>query len=152
MQLPLALSFACLLSQSAPATANRAEPLTEGAVRSAERERLKSLVKGNIKLAEARHSLDFQVINPFGRVASKTDYLAKVASGENDYLSWVPGDIAVRLHGRTAAIRYSSSVEIAVRGRRLPPMKCWNTGLYEHRGGRWQIVWFQVTQIMPPSQ
>ena len=152
MRVPLALFLACSLSHAALASTPGAEPLTEAAVRAVETERLKALVDANLKVAEPRHSADFQVINPFGRVASKTDYLAKVSSGENDYLSWVPGHIAVRLHGGTAAIRYISSVEIAVRGRQLPPMKCWNTGLYEYRGGRWQIVWFQVTEIRSSGQ
>jgi hypothetical protein len=152
MRLPLALSFACLLSHSGDATGSWAEHRTEESVRAAEKERLQALVDGDIKVAERRHAPDFQVINPFGRVSTKTDYLAKVSSGENDYLSWVPGTIAVRLHGTTAAIRYRSSVDIAVRGRRLPLMNCWNTGLYEYRDGRWQIVWFQVTQVRSPTQ
>lgn len=152
MRMPLTLSFAALLIHSSPAISESADQLTEESVRAAEQQRLQALVDGNIKDAERRHALDFQVINPLGRVSSKSDYLARVASKENDYLSWVPGNITVRLRGRTAAIRYVSTVDMAVRGRRLPPMRCWNTGLYEYRGGRWQIVWFQVTQISSPNQ
>ena len=151
MRMPLVV-FAFLLMHPALAAPRPAEPLTEKSVRTAEQERLQALVEANIELADRRHAPDFQVINPFGRVSSKSDYLAKVSSGENDYLSWVPGAITVRLYGKIAAVRYSSSVDIAVRGRRLPRMHCWNTGLYEYRGGLWQIVWFQVTQVSSPSK
>lgn len=127
------------------------ESLTAEAVRSAERERLQALVHGDFAAAARRLASDFQVINPLGRRSSKEEYLRIIASGENDYLSWVPGDIDVRLYDRTAAIRYKSDVELAVNGRRLPIRHYWNTGLYEHRDGRWQIVWFQVTQVSPPA-
>jgi len=127
----------------------RTEPITEEGARTAERERLRSLVDKNMIVAERRHASDLQVINPLGRGYSKAGYLASVVSDESDYLSWVPEGIAVRMQGRLAAIRYRSQVDLAVRGRRLPSMLAWNTGVYEHRDGRWQIIWFQVTQVSP---
>jgi hypothetical protein len=140
---PAAFIAAC----AAPQPSATSEGLTKEAVRAAERERLQALVDGDLPAAARRLASDFEVINPLGRSSSKQEYLRSIASGENDYLSWVSGDIDVRLYKRTAAIRYSSDVELAVNGRRMPLRHYWNTGLYEYREGRWQIVWFQVTQI-----
>ena len=86
MRMPLTLSFAALLILSSPAVPKSSDQLTEESVRAAEQQRLQALVEGNIKDAERLHALDFQVLNPRGRV-SKSEYLARVASKENDYLS-----------------------------------------------------------------
>lgn len=143
--------LAAVLTGCAIAPVGRTEQLSEDAVRAAEGERLRSLVDEDLALAERRHASDFHVVNPLGRISSKNEYLRTVLSRENDYLSWLPGPITVHLHGRSAAIRYTSAVDIEVRGRRLPRRQYWNTGLYEHRDGRWQIVWFQVTEIRPSA-
>jgi len=139
----MAFLVACVSPQASAAS----ESLTKEAVQAAERERLQALVDSDFATAARRLAPDFQVINPLDRRTSKEEYLRTIASGENDYLSWVPGEITVRLYNRTAAVRYSSDVELAISGRRMPKRHYWNTGLYEYRGGRWQIVWFQVTQI-----
>ena len=144
--MPIAFVAAC----ASPLASETSESLTKEAVRTAERERLQALVDADLAAASRRLASDFQVINPLGRSSSKEEYLRTVASGENDYLSWVPGAIEVRLDKRTAAVRYTSDVELAVNGRRMPKRHYWNTGLYEYRDGRWQIVWFHVTQISPP--
>jgi hypothetical protein len=146
--MPLAFIAAC----TTPQPSATSESLTAEAVRAAERERLQALVGAHFGAAARRLASDFQVINPLGRSSSKEEYLRTIMSGENDYLSWVPGDIEVRLYDRTAAVRYRSDVELAVNGRRIPKRHYWNTGLYEYRDGRWQLVWFQVTQVSPPTQ
>ena len=63
----------------------------------------------------------------------------------------VAGDLrrADELHAgvRTdsGCLRYRSTIEIVVDGRKLPPTRCWHTGHYERRDGRWQVVWSQAT-------
>ena len=145
--MPMAFIAAC----ASPQASVSSERLTKEAVQAAERERLQALVDADVGIVARRLASDFQVINPLGRSSLKEEYLRTIASGENDYLSWVPGGIEVRLYKRTAAVRYRSDVELAVNGRRMPKRHYWNTGLYEYRDGRWQIVWFQVTQISSPA-
>jgi hypothetical protein len=129
--------------------ANELTPRAEDAVRAAETERLRALVAADMETAERLHAPNFRVINPLGRALSREAYLRSVATGESDYTSWEPGTIEVRLHGRQAVVTYQSRVEITVRGQRLPPMRAWNTGIYELRNRRWAIVWFQVTEVAP---
>ena len=116
-------------------------------VREAERERLRALVSADMAVARTLHADDFQVVSPLGLTASRDQYLGYVANGTVDYLRWEPGPITVRLNGPMAAIRYKSTVDMIARGERRPIREAWNTGLYEHRDGRWQIVWFHATEI-----
>jgi hypothetical protein len=97
--------------------------------------------------AQQLHAEDFQLINPFGAVLSKEQYLGGVASGEINYLVWEPETIEVRMYGEGAVIRHRSQLEIVVGGQPMPLLHLWHTDSYEKRDGRWQVVWSQATEI-----
>ena len=117
------------------------------AVRTAERERLRSLVEADIAVAERLHAADFQLINPFGGSLSKEQYLGAIKSGVLDYLVWEPGAIQVRAYGNNAVIRYQSRLEVVFQGQKIPLRGYWHTDYYERRNGHWQVVWSQATEI-----
>lgn len=117
-------------------------------IRATERERLAALVSANVEVASRLHADDFQLINPSGGSVSKDQYLGLIASGEVDYLFWEPeSPIEVRQYGAAAVIRYLSQIELVVQGNKVPRLRYWHTDSYERRGGRWQIVWSQATEI-----
>lgn len=149
--LPLVAASACAAPSArptpatpAPAVATFDGPEAEQ-LRATERARLRALVAADMDAARLLHADDFQVVNPLGRAFSKDQYLGGVASGTTDYHAWEADSIAVRIYGSAAALRYQSQVEMTVRGERRAGTRAWNTALYERRNGRWQIVWFQVT-------
>lgn len=116
-------------------------------IREAERARLRALVSGDIVEAQQFHALDFQLITPIGAVLSKEEYLGAIAAGQIKYLTWEPADIAVRLHGNAAVIRYRARLEVVFAGHKVPLSDYWHTDTYEHRDGRWMVVWSQATAI-----
>ena len=117
-------------------------------LRATERRRLRALVEGNMDVAQQLHADDFQLINPAGRSITKGEYLGDIASGAVNYRIWEPEVIAVRLHGSAAVLRYQADTEIIVAGQHFPLRRQWHTDLYEHRDGRWQVVWSQATAII----
>jgi hypothetical protein len=126
-------------------------PQTEAdQIRATERERLRALVAADIETARKLHADDFQLINPLGGALSREQYLGGVASREIDYRVWEPGAIEVRLYGSGAIIRYQSMLEIVVRGRKVSLRRYWHTDSYEKRGGHWQVVWSQATEVTQP--
>jgi hypothetical protein len=121
-------------------------------IRTLERQRFRALVKAEVDVAAPLHADDFQLINPFGMTLTKSEYLGGIASGEINYLVFEPvGVIAVHVFDGAVAIRYRSRLEIIVGGRHLPPGHYWHTDLYAQRGGRWQVVWSQATEIRDQS-
>jgi hypothetical protein len=119
----------------------------EDEIRAVERARLRALVDADMEAAKPLHAGDFQLVSPGGRTYSRQEYLSDVASGDIDYLVWEPvSEIAVRLHGPAADIRYRSHIEIVVEGQRLEG-SYWHTDTYEKNNGRWQVVWSQATQL-----
>lgn len=142
LALALVGSAACRSSPNPEAEADQ--------IRATERERLRALVTADIETARRLHADDFQLINPLGGSLSKEQYLGGIASGELDYLVWEPELIEVRLYGRAALIRYQSRLEIVVRGQKISLRRYWHTDSYEKRGGRWQVVWSQATEVLQP--
>jgi hypothetical protein len=119
----------------------------EDTLREIERERLRALVAGEIEAARPLHADDFQLVNPAGGVVSKDEYLDLISSGVFRYRLWDPEAITVRLYGEAAVIRYRAEIEAVFDGQTTGRSRYWHTDLYEHRDGRWQVVWSQATQI-----
>ncbi|MGB3327981.1 MAG: nuclear transport factor 2 family protein [Thermomicrobiales bacterium] len=119
-------------------------------LRGIERERLQDLVAFRMEASRHRHAEDFQLINPMGLSLTREDYLGALASGALVYHAFAPvSEIAVRLHGDAAMLRYQSRIDVEVDGQRAPIGTYWHTDLYEWRDGRWQVVWSQATAIIP---
>ncbi|MFD7772027.1 nuclear transport factor 2 family protein [Streptomyces sp. NPDC059787] len=116
-------------------------------IREVERTRLRTLVEGDVTAASDLHAPDFQLVTPIGMVLSKVDYLTAVATGHIDYVSWEPAFIDVRVHGKSAAIRYKATLEVVFGGSAVPRATYWHTDTYENADGRWRAVWSQATEI-----
>jgi ketosteroid isomerase-like protein len=120
----------------------------EDELRATERERLAAFVAKDIEALQRLHSDDFELINPGGQALSKRQYLEGVAAGLIEYRAWeADANIAVRVHGDAAVIRYRAEIEISVQGEAQPRQRFWHTDNYEKHEGRWQAVWSQATRI-----
>ncbi|TMD38412.1 MAG: nuclear transport factor 2 family protein [Chloroflexi bacterium] len=116
-------------------------------IRETEHQRLRALVAAEIELANSLHSDDYQLITPNGQTISKHDYIGGIASGDLFFSMQKPAyDIAVRLFGSAAAVRYQARIEIRFSDQRDSGV-FWHTDIYEKRDGRWQAVWSQATRI-----
>ncbi|HEV7234861.1 MAG TPA: nuclear transport factor 2 family protein [Ktedonobacteraceae bacterium] len=119
----------------------------EEEIRATERSRIRALLAGDMDAANRLHANDFQLVSPRGVAYSREDYLGYVASGEISYQKWeVDSEIAIRLHGDMAAIRYRSQMERIAHGQRYAG-RFWHTNTLEKKDGQWQVVWTQLTQI-----
>lgn len=141
-------SLAFVLALMPPVLATAENPAD--ALRDIERQRIQSLLDADVEKAQIFHADDFQLINPVGFVSSKQDYLGDIASGKVDYQVWDPGEIAVKVYGDAAVMRYESQLEVIVNGNRIPRRTHWHTDLYEKRDGRWQVVWSQASAQPAP--
>jgi hypothetical protein len=133
-----AAAFACALVQAQDEASE---------LRAIEKERLRSLVEGDVETAVRLHASDFQLINPAGVALSRDEYLGAIASGELDYLVWEPGTIKIRRYGEAAVVRYEAEAQAVAGGQTTPLRRFWHTDVYEKRNGSWQVVWSQATLI-----
>lgn len=122
------------------------ENIADG-LRDAERRRLAALVDRDMKAADALHAEDYELITPGGAHLSKQAYLSGIADGALRYRRFEPdGEIAVRVWGSAAAVRYQVRIDIDWEGGH-DFGRFWHTDIYELRDGRWQVVWSQATRI-----
>ena len=117
------------------------------ALREIEGRRLKALVDRDMAVAASLHADDYELVTPGGMALSKQEYLTVVESGDLDYRTFEAAtDIAVRMLGETAILRYRARITIgedhAFDG------LFWHTDYYEWRDDRWQAVWSQATRIL----
>jgi hypothetical protein len=120
-------------------------PTEEDRIRETERARLRALVAADMVAAKPLHAEEFQLITPNGLALSQDEYLGAVAAGQIKYCAWEPGDIAVRLYGSAAVIRYRARLEVIFNGHAVPSGEYWHTDAYEYRDGTWMVVWSQAT-------
>jgi hypothetical protein len=130
-----------------PAEPPRDQSPVAAVLRATERRRLRALVDGDIETAAALHADEYQLITPGGAAVSKDAYLGGVASGKLGYRVFEPrSDIAVRLFGDAAALRYRVRIEM-VMGDELDADEVWHTDIYERRDSVWRVVWSHATRI-----
>ena len=120
-------------------------------LRAIERERLRALVEADIPTASRLHADDFELIDPRGGTHSKEQYLRSIASGDLNYLEWEPGEIRVRLYGKSAVLRYQAHLRVSIKGSAGRAVTFWHTDFYEKRKGQWQVVWAHATQLNEAS-
>lgn len=113
-------------------------------LRALERRRTRALVERDLPTLEALHAPEYELVTPAGRVLGRVPYLAAIAR-EPFYAAWEAGEIAVRITGDSAVLRYQALLRFPS-GREL---RCWHLDTYERRDGRWQAVWSQATELRP---
>jgi hypothetical protein len=117
-------------------------------LRATERARLAALVGRDLPLAQALHAPDFQLVTPGGRAFTRDEYLGRIERGDLRYLRWEPDEIAVRVHGDAAVLRYTATLQLDSDDGPGDPFRCWHIDSYERdAGGAWQVVWSQATAI-----
>jgi hypothetical protein len=114
-------------------------------LRQIEEDRVAALVAGDVEDARPYFSAQYWLVDPTGGIWARDDYLGAVGSGAIDYASWErQSDVAVRIIGDAAILRYRASIEV-VGG--PPPSDLWHTDYFERVDGVWQVVWSQATLI-----
>src|SRR5467141_4301294 len=143
------VTLATAFTVSACSTTSQISGSEAERIRATERERLRSLVEVDMTTAERLHADDFQLINPAGAALTKAEYLGSLKARQLDYLAWEPGDIAVRLYGTAAVIRYHDvRFEVAREGKVIHRGPMYHTNVYEMRNGHWQVVWSQASGVI----
>jgi hypothetical protein len=110
-----------------------------------ERRRLRSLVEADIATAQALHHPDFQLVTPGARTLGKEEYLAAIASGALQYLTWDAEEMSVRVTRDAGCLRYVSTLRVRHDGQDFGPDRYWHTDYYELHDSQWQAVFSHAT-------
>lgn len=112
-----------------------------------ERARATALSQADMDTLERLHADDFVLVNPFGGVVSRRDFLRAISSGELKFLGADQNYVEARVYGDSAVLRQRLTLQVENFGERLPTMHLWEMLVYELRDGQWQAVWSVGTEI-----
>jgi ketosteroid isomerase-like protein len=120
----------------------------EAAVRAAELARFKAMTAGDY--AELGRLLGDDLIYTHSNalVDTKASYVESMTSGALKYESIEPADMKVRVYGTTAVITASAAITSVSKGQ-TQNNKLRYTDVWVLRDGRWQMVGWQSTKIVP---
>ena len=112
-----------------------------------ERERFTAIESADMDTLERLHADDFVLVNPFGQVLSRRDFLRAISAGEIEFVDVDQEYVEARVYGDAAVLRQRVTLQLESFGERLPTVRVWEFLTYERRDGRWQAVWSHGSEI-----
>jgi ketosteroid isomerase-like protein len=145
---PTAVPGPLAAEEPAPAAAEAApsppsaEPATAEALGRAHARRFAAMVERDLEALGALLADELTYTHSNGRVETKEQFLAALASGALEYLAIVSeGESAVRLYADGEVGLIAGAARVTVRtGGREGAVTLRYTSVYVHRDGRWQLV------------
>jgi len=119
---------------------------TEATLERMERDAATALMKGDLAGFGGVFADDATLVGPDGGVQTKTQLLADVKSGTLKIQSTEISNLKIRVFGESAIASYETNDKGKYKDRDISGHYRW-TDVFFHRGGKWQIVASQGTQI-----
>lgn len=108
--------------------------------------RVKALISNDIPVLEEIFADDLTYVHTSARLDTKESLLAGLRAGTTRYLAMDMKDLKVRPYGDTAVVTGTFAARVQVRGQEGNPTPR-VLMVYVKRGGRWQLVAWQTTNI-----
>jgi ketosteroid isomerase-like protein len=146
-----ALAATLVLSASAP----RAQGGDADAVKKLELERFKAQETNDFAALERLLADDLVYTHSSGAVDTKAAYIESLRSGKSKYLRITPEDLKVRTMGDLVLIhgRGQFVLEAMVNGQKGEnPLHLSFLDVWQKKGGKWQMIAWQSTRILPPAK
>ena len=118
----------------------------EQQVRQLEHEWIEAFLRGDTETLDRILADDFIFTDPEGRLLTKAEWIADVASGEVTFESVHIDDLQVRMYGDAAVANGRVTVKARSKEGGFDGRYCY-TDMYVKRGGRWQAVAEQATLL-----
>ena len=121
----------------------------EDELKKLETDRAAATVKGDIATLAKQTSDDYTVINLRGQVIDKAQVLDMFKTGKTKFESNELSDLKVRVYGNVALVIGKANVKGTLAGQAFNGQIIF-TRVYVKKGGSWQSVAFQQTQVANP--
>jgi uncharacterized protein (TIGR02246 family) len=118
----------------------------EQEIRRIETRRFEALTRGDMAWLEEIMADDAVYTHATGVLETKTEYLAKMKSGEVKYESFAPEEFQVRVYDTAAVLTGIARVRAHVAGE-ARNLRLRFTDVYVKQGGRWRMVAWQSTRL-----
>jgi ketosteroid isomerase-like protein len=114
-----------------------------------ETDRAAASVKGDVATLDKQTADDYTFINVNGQLLGKSDMLNTFRTGQTKLTANDVSDMKARVYGNTAVVTGKANVKGTLGGKDTSSTVMF-TRVYVKKGGNWQSVAFQQTQISNP--
>ena len=115
-----------------------------------ERQRFDAMIKQDSMLLKQILADDLQYTHSNGQTDTKAAFLNTLFSGKTVYRSIRTEGVQVRDYGNTTVVTGLANVNVVTEGKEKD-LRLRYTDVYVKRNGRWQMVAWQSTRILPPE-
>jgi len=136
------LAVALLLATGVAGAAQRGEE----AIRSLEDERFQAMIAGDLATLDRLLADELTYVHSNGGMESKSEFLARIKSGDLKYKAVTREGVRVRIENRAAVVTGQAAMEVQSKGEDLS-LRMRFTDVYVNRGGRWKLLVWQSTRI-----
>ena len=143
---PLAFGQTTTQSKPSQATAGQKGGSAEQEVLKANKEYGEAFVRGDAAAYDRFLADDYIYTNPTGGVADKARMMKEIKSGDMKLESGQDDDVRVRVYGDTAVVTGLWTAKGQHKGNAFNNKERY-TAVYVKRGGRWQVVAEQLTNV-----
>ena len=142
----LRVAFVCLLLSTAPLVASDLDDL-----RAADLRRVTALIRADKATLESVLADDLSYGHADGRVQTKADLLAALASGAVTYESYDGPPPAARTEGGVGILAGTAELRASAKGQSVR-LRLRYLAVYARRDGAWKLIAYQSTRMdEPPS-
>ncbi len=137
-----------------PRTANARTPsrmTSEQAVLKADDDRFDAMLKGDVDALERMLAPELMFVHASARIDDKHSLLYNIKSGQLKYFTITPTERRVHVMGNVAVITGITTVHVIDHGLDVDASLRY-INVHVLRDGRWQMVNWQATRIVPSSQ
>ena len=137
--------------------AAQALPLAQGAktpeqqVLQADTDRFTAMVKGDLAALDRLLAIELTYIHSSARLEDKHAFMYAIKSGGTKYVKIIPTERQVHVMGTVAVVTGVAALHAVDRGQDLD-ITIRYTNVHVLRDGRWQMVSWQATRILPTDK
>jgi ketosteroid isomerase-like protein len=141
--------IAVLLSVSIPFA--QAAKTPEQQVLQADTDRFAAMVKGDLGALDKLLAIELTYIHSSARLEDKHAFMYGIKSGGTKYLKIIPTERQVHVMGNVAVVTGVAALHVVDRGQDLD-ITIRYTNVHVLRDGRWQMVSWQATRLVPTDK
>ena len=121
-------------------------PAGEAGIFGLEDQRIHVMITGDLDALDGILADDPTYVHSNGRLESKTEFLARLGSGDLKYRAMAREDVTMRLLGCAAVVTGRAALEVESKGEVISlPVRF--TDVYVRRAGRWRTIAWHSSRI-----
>lgn len=148
---PVVVAFIAIMIATTTISFAQVRSADEKEVLQADMDRFNAMVKADVTALERLLAAEVNIIHSNARIDDKEAFIFEIKSGSTKYQKIIPTERKARVMGAVAIVTGVAAIHAIERGQNLD-ITVRYTGVHAKRDGRWQLVAWQATRLIPSDK